>query len=65
MKHWTISAKSGHDVSLNRIRDGFNQKKVSKAEYAEALRGYKHSLDEMWSEQREKAKRKKVELAGR
>ena len=57
VQHWMISAKMGDDDSLNFIRRMFMKDQASKAQYAEALRGYGDALEEMKSHQREEAKR--------
>ena len=57
VRHWMISAKMGDEKSLNAIKDTFLQGRATKAEYAEALRGYRDAVEEMKSHQREEAKR--------
>ena len=54
---WMISAKMGYEVSLNCIKDTFMDGLATKAQYAEALMGYQHAVEEMKSPQREEAKR--------
>ena len=56
-KHWMISAKMGNEGSLNRIKKMFMEGRVTKAQYAKALRGYGDAAEEMKSHQREEAKR--------
>ena len=56
-QHYMISAKMGYEVSLNAIKDMFMKGDATKAQYAEALNGYQHALEEMKSHQREEAKR--------
>ncbi|EJK66883.1 hypothetical protein THAOC_12150 [Thalassiosira oceanica] len=57
VQHWMISAKMGYDVSLNTIKIMFLRGQATKAQYAEALRGYGDAVEEMKSHQREEAKR--------
>ena len=38
--HWMISAKMGYEDSLNKIKKMFKEGHATKAQYAEALRGY-------------------------
>jgi tetratricopeptide (TPR) repeat protein len=52
-KHWIISANLGCDLSLKDIKDLFVEGKVSKDEYADALRGYQAALNETKSAERE------------
>ena len=57
VQHWMISAKMGYEKSLNGIKEMFKEGHATKAQYAEALLGYRDALDEMKSPQREEAKR--------
>ena len=57
LQHWMISAKMGHEKSLNNIKKMFMTGNATKAQYAEALRGYQNAIQEMKSPQREEAKR--------
>ena len=57
VQHCMISAKMGYDLSLNFIKDLFLKGTATKAQYAEALRGYQDAVEEMKSPQREEAKR--------
>ena len=57
VQHWMISAKMGSENSLNDIKDMFKAGQATKAQYAEALRGYGDAVEEMKSPQREEAKR--------
>lgn len=52
LKHWTISARAGHDMALDQIKQGFSRGLVTKEDFEKTLRAYKNSLDEMKSEQR-------------
>ena len=56
-QHWMISAKMGYDGSLNNIKKMFKDGHATKAQYAEALLGYRDAVEEMKSSQREEAKR--------
>ena len=56
MKHFMISAKGGCEQSLDFVKQGFMENKVSKVEYANTLRAYHERQREMKSDQREKAK---------
>ena len=57
VQHWMISAKMGYQDSLSDIKDMFMKGHATKAQYAEALRGYGDAVEEMKSHQREEAKR--------
>ncbi|EJK55792.1 hypothetical protein THAOC_24433, partial [Thalassiosira oceanica] len=57
VQHYMISAKMGHEKSLNVIKKRFIGGGATKAQYAEALRGYGDAVEEMKSHQREEAKR--------
>ena len=57
LQHWMISAKMGREKSLNNIKSMFKEGHATKAQYAEALRGYRDAVEEMKSPQREEAKR--------
>ncbi|EJK44992.1 hypothetical protein THAOC_36426 [Thalassiosira oceanica] len=57
VQHWMISAKMGCQESLNNIKKMFMKGYATKAQYAEALRGYGDAAEEMKSHQREEAKR--------
>ena len=56
MKHFMISARSGYDESLGTVKQGFMGGIVGKDEYANTLRAYQKSVDEMKSEARDKVK---------
>ncbi|EJK61582.1 hypothetical protein THAOC_17902, partial [Thalassiosira oceanica] len=56
VRHWMISAKMGDSDSLNEIKDMFMKGYATKAQYAEALKGYQDALEETKSPQREVAK---------
>ena len=57
VQHWMISAKMGDEGSLNNIKYMFKAGHATKAQYAEALLGYREAVEEMKSPQREEAKR--------
>ena len=57
VQHWVISAKMGCEHSLNDIKEMFQTGHATKAQYAEALMGYRDAVEEMKSPQREEAKR--------
>ncbi|EJK52768.1 hypothetical protein THAOC_27925, partial [Thalassiosira oceanica] len=57
VQHWMISAKMGYEKSLNYIKDMFKEGHATKAQYAEALLGYRDAVEEMKSPQREEANR--------
>ena len=58
LQHWMISAKMGDQNSLNAIKTLFKDGHATKAQYAEALLGYRDAVEEMKSPQREEAKRR-------
>ena len=55
MKHCLIAARAGSKVSLDSVKFGYMNGYVTKKEYANTLREYQKSLDEMKSEARDKA----------
>ena len=54
-KHMVVAAKSGHEYSLAKVKDGFAVGIVTKDEYAQALRAYHERQVEAKSEARDKA----------
>eukprot|EP00956_Cyclotella_meneghiniana_P028159 scaffold64941_cov77-Cyclotella_meneghiniana.AAC.12 len=56
VKHFIISAKSGCDKSLQKIKEGFMIGVTTKEDFEKALRAHKNSQDEMRSDQRDLAK---------
>ena len=56
MKHFMISAKCGHDKSLERVKKGFMSGDVTKDDFERALRCHQASHDETKSEQRDRTK---------
>ena len=57
LKHHLISAKLGLQDSLDIIKIMFTHGYATKAQYAEALKGYQDAAEEMKSHQREEAER--------
>ena len=57
VQHLMISAKMGYEKSLNNIKKMFKEGHATKAQYAQALIGYRDAVEEMKSPQREEAKR--------
>ncbi|EJK47895.1 hypothetical protein THAOC_33352, partial [Thalassiosira oceanica] len=57
VKHWLISAKMGHENSLENIKRAFGGGLTMKEQYVEALRGYQDAVEEMRSNDRDEAKR--------
>ena len=57
VRHWMMSAKMGDEDSLNEIKKIFKEGQATKAQYADALLGYRDAVEEMKSPQREEAKR--------
>ena len=55
MKHLIISAKSGEDRSLDGVKKGYMSGHVTKEQYANTLREYQNTQDEMKSDSRDKA----------
>eukprot|EP00956_Cyclotella_meneghiniana_P007785 scaffold10383_cov44-Cyclotella_meneghiniana.AAC.4 len=59
MKHLIISAKCGHDDSLQAVKTGFMTGRVTKTDFEITLRAHKASQDEMKSDQRDSIRRRK------
>ena len=57
VQHYMITAKMGYEVSLNAIKDMFTKGLATRAQYAEALMGYRDAVEEKKSPQRAEAKR--------
>ena len=55
LKHWMIAGGSGHDKSLEEIKELFKDGYATKNEYAKALRAHQSYLDEIKSHQRDEA----------
>ena len=58
LKHFLISAKMGYKDSLDEIKRMFSHGIATKAQYAEALKGYQDAVEETKSHQREEAVRR-------
>ena len=56
LQHWMISAKMGHENSLNKVKVLFTKGLATKADYAAALRRYQNAVEEMSSTDRDEAK---------
>ena len=54
-KHFIIAARAGSKRTLDAVKDGYMARYVTKDEYANTLREYQKSLDEMKSDARDKA----------
>ena len=57
LQHWMIAAKMGDQASLANLKRMFIQHWATKADYAEALRGYQSAIEEMRSPDRDEARR--------
>ena len=57
LQHWMISAKIGCQESLDAVKDFYMRGIATKADYAEALRGYQSAVEEMRSPDRDEARR--------
>ena len=55
-KHYMIAASAGSKPSLDDIKEGYIAGYVTKDEYANTLRAYQKSVDEMKSEARDNVK---------
>ena len=55
IKHFLLAARAGSDEALDCIKQGFMNGDVTKDEYANTLRAYQKSQDEMKSDARDKA----------
>jgi TPR repeat protein len=54
MKHYMIAAKSGINEALKEVREGYKDGHVTKDEYANTLRAYQVSVNEMKSVERDR-----------
>ena len=54
-KHFLIAAWAGHNVALKNVKEGYMEGHVTKEEYANTLREYHKSQDDMKSDARDKA----------
>ncbi|EJK67098.1 hypothetical protein THAOC_11912, partial [Thalassiosira oceanica] len=57
LKHWLISAKLGHEDSVENIKRMFMRGLATKEQHAEALKEYQDAVDETKSHDRDEAKR--------
>ena len=57
LRHFLISAKMGHDLSLEAIKKVFMAGVATKKQYAQALKGFQDAVEEMKSHDRDEAKR--------
>ena len=55
LKHFMISARVGHGKSLKEIKQLYTDEFATKDDYSKALRSYQECLDEIRSDQRDKA----------
>ena len=55
LQHWVIAAQLGDHNALNMVKDLFMDGLATKADYAEALRGYQSAIEELQSPQRKEA----------
>jgi TPR repeat protein len=53
--HWMISANDGHALSMEAVKKGYKLGYVTKDDCAKTIRAYGHSIDEMKSDQRDRA----------
>ncbi|EJK56022.1 hypothetical protein THAOC_24160 [Thalassiosira oceanica] len=60
VKHFLISAKMGHEKSVESIKKMFTAGNATKEPYAEALKGYQDAVEEMKSHDRDEAKRRNL-----
>ncbi|EJK70303.1 hypothetical protein THAOC_08347, partial [Thalassiosira oceanica] len=56
VRHWLMSAKMGHEDSVQNVKRAFKSGFATKEQYAEALRGYQDAMEEMKSHDRDEAK---------
>ena len=55
IKHYMIAVESGHNDSLNQIKQMYKDGYATKDDYAKALQAYQSYLDEIKSDERDKA----------
>ena len=60
LQHWMVAASLGHENSLGNVKFMFTKGLATKADYADALRGYQKAVDDMSSADRDEAKAKWV-----
>jgi TPR repeat protein len=54
-KHWMISANDGCDLSMKEVQEGYKSGFVTKDDHAKTTRAYGNSIDEMKSDDRDRA----------
>jgi len=54
-KHWMISANDGCDISMKAVQEGYKSGFVTKDDHAKTTRAYGNSIDEMKSDDRDRA----------
>jgi TPR repeat protein len=54
-KHWMISANDGYDSSMKAVQEGYKSGHVTKDDNAKTTRAYGNSIDEMKSDDRDRA----------
>jgi len=54
-KHLMISANDGCDLSMKEVQEGYRRGFVTKDDYAETIRAYGNSIDQMKSDDRDRA----------
>eukprot|EP00979_Chaetoceros_neogracilis_P008161 scaffold1805_cov166-Chaetoceros_neogracile.AAC.2 len=54
-KHWMISANDGCDLSMKTVQEGYKEGFVTKDDYAKTIRAHGNSIDEMKSDDRDRA----------
>ena len=54
-KHWMISANAGYDLAMKQIQEGYQSGFVTKDDYESTTRAYGNSIDEMKSDDRDRA----------
>ena len=55
MKHYIIAARCGYDKSLKKVGEGYKAGHVTKDEYANTLRAYQATVNQMKSKERDNA----------
>jgi len=65
VKHWIIAANMGHDDSLENLKLVYREGRVSKEDFASALRGHQAAIDAAKSPQREAAEKWRRKMAAR
>ena len=63
IKHYILAAKAGYDDAMYQVKRGFMNGYVTKEDFEKTLRAYQKSLDEVKSEQRDKAEVVNAEIA--